>query len=176
MEEWFPNISDPPNHNTTTISNVPKNSLIGCANAWRMATLLVASRNSLLHSVKRFIIFCSAIKALIIRSPPKVSSSWDIVSLHLACASSDCLFNFLPTLPMIHPIPGTTNNVNKVSCQLVIINVPKYMTIRIGFLINISNELVIEFSTSPTSPLIRAMMSPLRSSEKKPNGKLITLE
>ena len=77
---------------------------------------------------------------------------------------------------MIHPIPGTTNNVNKVSCQLVIINVPKYMTIRIGFLINISNELVIEFSTSPTSPLIRAMMSPLRSSEKKPNGKLITLE
>ncbi len=43
--------------------------------------------------------------------------------------------------------------------------------ISIGFLINISIEPVIEFSTSCTSPLILAMMSPFFSSEKKPRGR-----
>ncbi|MPN52525.1 hypothetical protein SDC9_200187 [bioreactor metagenome] len=77
---------------------------------------------------------------------------------------------------MIHPIAGNTIRVKRVNCQLVTTSVPKYIKINIGFLISISRELVIEFSTSPTSPLIRAMISPLRSSEKKPNGKLITFE
>ena len=36
---------------------------------------------------------------------------------------------------------------------------------------SISMEAVMEFSTSFTSPLIRAMMSPLRSCEKKPIGR-----
>ena len=44
----------------------------------------------------------------------------------------------------------------------------------IGLFINMSNELLIEFSTSPTSPLIRAIISPFLSSEKKPIGKRIT--
>ena len=39
----------------------------------------------------------------------------------------------------------------------------------------ISKELVMEFSTSPTSPLIRAMISPFLSSEKKDIGRRITL-
>ena len=40
---------------------------------------------------------------------------------------------------------------------------------------SISMEPAMEFSTSTTSPLIRAMMSPLRSLEKKPRGRLSTL-
>ena len=39
-----------------------------------------------------------------------------------------------------------------------------------GFLMSISKLPMMEFSTSPTSPLIRAMMSPLRSSLKKESG------
>ena len=42
--------------------------------------------------------------------------------------------------------------------------------IRIGFLNNISRELMMEVSTSFTSPETRAMISPLRSSEKNPRG------
>ncbi len=175
MEDCSPRISEPPNHNTSTISRVPRNSLIGCARAWRVATRFVALRNSLLHCVKRSIIFCSAMKALIMRRPPNVSSSWVIVSLHLPCASSDWRFSFFPTFPITHPIPGTTNRVNRVSCQLVASKVPKYITIKIGFLMSMSSELVMEFSTSPTSPLMRAMISPFRSSEKKRNGRRITL-
>ena len=41
--------------------------------------------------------------------------------------------------------------------------------IRMGFLKIISRLAMIEFSISCTSPLIRAMMSPLRSSEKNPS-------
>ena len=41
--------------------------------------LVVAARNSLLHFTKRFIIFSSAINALMIRMPPNVSSSCDMI-------------------------------------------------------------------------------------------------
>ena len=46
---------------------------------------------------------------------------------------------------------------------------------KIGFFMSISREVTIEFSTSLTSPVIRAMMSPLRSFEKKPMGRPTTL-
>ena len=39
-----------------------------------------------------------------------------------------------------------------------------------GFLNSISNDAMMLFSTSCTSPLMRAMMSPFRSSLKKPKG------
>ena len=39
-----------------------------------------------------------------------------------------------------------------------------------GFFMSISSEPVTEFSISFTSPLMRAMMSPLRSSEKNESG------
>ena len=45
------------------------------------------------------------------------------------------------------------------------------MRIRMGFFISISMVLEMEFSTSCTSPLMRAMMSPLRSWLKKPSGR-----
>jgi len=125
IDEWSPKISIPPNQRTKTISKVPRNSLIGWANVCRVATLLDASRSSLLHFVKRSTILSSAIKALIIRNPPKVSSSWDIVSLHLLWASNDWRLSFLPTCPISQPIPGNTKIVNKVSCQLVTIKVAK---------------------------------------------------
>ena len=44
-----------------------------------------------------------------------------------------------------------------------------------GFFSSMSSELVTEFSISLTSPLMRAMMSPFRSSERKLSGKAITL-
>ena len=46
---------------------------------------------------------------------------------------------------------------------------------RMGFLTSISKLPMIEFSTSPTSPLMRAMMSPLRSSLKKERGSEVIL-
>ena len=45
----------------------------------------------------------------------------------------------------------------------------------IGFLNSMSMDAMIDPSISCTSPLIRAMMSPLRSSEKKLSGKLVIL-
>ena len=62
---------------------------MGWANVCRIATLFVASRNSLLHFVKRLIILFSAINALMILKPPSVSSNCDMVSLHFPCASKD---------------------------------------------------------------------------------------
>ena len=44
-----------------------------------------------------------------------------------------------------------------------------------GFLNSMSRLDIIELSISCTSPLMRAMMSPLRSSEKKPSGSDVIL-
>ena len=46
---------------------------------------------------------------------------------------------------------------------------------KMGFLMSMSSDVTIEFSTSLTSPVMRAMISPLRSFEKKPMGRLTTL-
>ena len=50
----------------------------------------------------------------------------------------------------------------------------KYMIIMIGFLNIISNEAIMEFSISATSPVILDITSPFRSVVKNPIGKLIT--
>ena len=47
--------------------------------------------------------------------------------------------------------------------------------IMMGFLNSMSSEVMMEFSTSVTSPLMRAITSPLRSLEKKPMGNEIIL-
>ena len=65
--------------------------------------------------------------------------------------------------------------VKSVSCQLMTSRVAKYAIMSIGFLKSMSSELIIELSISCTSPLMRAMMSPLRSSEKKPSGNDVIL-
>ena len=70
---------------------------------------------------------------------------------------------------------GTNTSVNNVSCHDMTSSVEKYAMMRMGFLNNMSSDDIIEFSTSATSPLIRAMISPLRSSEKNPNGNDVIL-
>ena len=68
-------------------------------------------------SLKRLFIFSSAQNALIMRSPPSVSSTCDMVSLHRLCASIDLRLSFLPTKPMNHPKTGTKTRVKSVSCH-----------------------------------------------------------
>jgi hypothetical protein len=48
--------------------------------------------------------------------------------------------------------------------------------IMIGFFRNISKDDMIEFSTSVTSPVIREIISPFRSSEKKGSASLNIFE
>ena len=66
---------------------------------------------------------------------------------------------------------GTKSMVKSVSCHEMTMRVAKYAMMRMGFLKSMSSDDMMEFSTSCTSPDMRAMMSPLRSSEKKPNGR-----
>ena len=115
----------PPNQRTTIIIIDPRNSLTGCASACRIATLDVVRLSSLLVCRNLSFILSSAMNALMILSPPSVSSSWDMVSLHFACASRDSLLSCLPIALMAHAIRGTTRSVNRVSCQLVKSSVAK---------------------------------------------------
>ena len=135
----------------------------------------MASRKSLFVLAKRSDILRSAIKAFIIRSPPKVSSNCDIISPHCACAATDWLFNFRLTTPIIQPASGRITITNNVSCQLTVNNVIKQTNNAMGLRISMSIELVMEFSTTVTSALIRAIISPFRSSEKKLRGSFKTL-
>ena len=116
-------------------------------------------------------IFSSAQNALMIRSPPKVSSTTLIVSLHNACALILCAFNLRPIHPMNQPIIGMIITEKSVSCQEMIIKVVKYERIKMGFLNIKSRDDMMLVSTSCTSPVMRAMISPLRSSVKKPKGR-----
>ena len=79
-------------------------------------------------------------------------------------------FSLRPTLPITQPMSGTMASVNSVSCQLMKMSVEKYAMMRIGFLKSMSSDDMMELSTSLTSPVMRAMMSPLRSPEKNPSG------
>ena len=63
---------------------VPRNSDMGWAALWRMTMAFMPLRNSSLMLMKRCSIFCSAMKALMMRRPPSVSSSCASMSPHLA--------------------------------------------------------------------------------------------
>lgn len=167
-------IRKPPNHRTITIIMVPRNSDMGWAAFWRMTISFMPLRNSLFTKMKRFSILCSAMNALIIRRPPRVSSSWAMMSPHCPCTADDWLFSFRLTAPIIQPASGATTMTNTVSCQLTVNRVKKHTMIAIGWRMSMSMELVIEFSTTCTSALIRAMISPFRSSEKKLSGNFST--
>ena len=118
-------ISVPPNQRTIMIMHVPRNSLTGWADACLVATLLAAVLNSSAVVANLSFILSSAMNALITLRPPRVSSSWDMVSLHFAWASSDFLLSFFPMALMPHAMSGTTARVKRVSCQLVTIRVAK---------------------------------------------------
>ena len=76
---------------------------------------------------------------------------------------------------MAKPATGSSISTNTVSCQLMATIMPRHTIIITGFLKSMSSEAIIELSTSCTSPLIRAMTSPLRSLVKNPIGRLTTL-
>ena len=57
--------------------------------------------------------------ALTILRPPRVSSTWDMTSLHKVWTSSDLRFRFLPITPITHIIRGANRMVNAVICQLM---------------------------------------------------------
>ena len=76
---------------------------------------------------------------------------------------------------MIQPANGSTTRTKRVIFQLMVNSVMKQTTRAMGFRMSMSMELVSEFSTTVTSALMRAMMSPFRSSEKKLSGSRSTL-
>ena len=122
----------PPNHNTTTMMIVPKNSDMGWAALWRIAIEHTSLRYASLILTKRFIILCSAINALIIRRPPSVSSSCASISPQRPCTVADCDFNLRLTLPITHPASGATTITNTVNCQLTVSIVAKHTKMAIG--------------------------------------------
>ena len=75
------------------------------------------SRYSELMPSNRLFILSSAQNALMMRSPPSVSSTCDIVSLHSDCAAIDLRLSFLPTYPINQPKMGTNTRVKSVSCH-----------------------------------------------------------
>ena len=89
---------------------------------------------------------------------------------HWFWPASDTRFKRLPTLPINNPARGNRISTNKVNCQLKAIIIARQAIIMMGFLKIRSNDDMMEFSTSVTSPLMRAITSPLRSSLKKPMG------
>ena len=111
-------ISVPPNQRTIMIMMDPRSSLTGCADACLMATLLDAFLYWLAVLANLSFILSSAMNALIILRPPRVSSSCAMVSLHFSWASRDCLFSFFPMALIPHAIRGTTVTVKSVSSQL----------------------------------------------------------
>ena len=109
------------------------------------------------------------------RSPPTVSSMLLRSIPHWFCASRLTRFSRLPTVPMMKPAMGRRVNTKMVNSQLTRIIIVRHAKIMIGFL-NIRSRLdMMLFSTSVTSPLMRAITSPLRSLLKKPMGRVTIL-
>ena len=122
---WLLRTSIPPTHNTMIIIIVPRNSLIGWANCWRVLTRMMLSLYWLFTLSKRLFILSSAQKALMIRRPPKVSSTWLMVSLQRLCASILRALSFRPIKPINQPNTGTKIIVNNVSCHDITNNAMK---------------------------------------------------
>ena len=123
--EWPLRIKVPPKNRAMVIRTVPRNSLTGWARACRIVTLLVFLRIASVTPSNLVDIFFSAMKAFITLSPPSVSSTWDITSLHNICTSRDLRFRFLPMIPMAQIIKGAKMIVKAVICQLITINAAK---------------------------------------------------
>ena len=164
-------IMAPPTQSTIIIITVPSSSLTGWAVACRMLTRAILRRILSVMAWKRSRMVFSALKAFTMRSPPRVSSTWLMVSLQSACASREFRLSCLPISPITHTKAGANTMVNTIISGLIQMRKPKYSTMRMGSLMSMAMEAVMEFSTSDTSPLMRAMMSPLRSSVKKPMGR-----
>ena len=135
---------------------------------------LNVARVALMSCIKRNVSLLSALNAFTTRRPPRVSSIWVRISAFCSCPLVDALFNERPIRPMSSPATGKRTSTNSVSCHEIVNSVIRYTIIIIGSLNNISNVDMILASTSLTSLVIRDITSPLRSSVKKPIGKLTT--
>ena len=100
---------------------------------------------------------------------------FDISKPHWFCPSSDWRLSRLPTRPITTPANGNSMNTNSVNCHEISNIMVRHTIIITGFLNIISNDAIIEFSISATSPLMRAITSPLRSVVKKPMGNVVIL-
>ena len=76
---------------------------------------------------------------------------------------------------MSHAAGGVTTSTKTVNCQLTVKRVTKQMMMAMGCWMRVEMAEVTEFSTIWMSVLMRTMMSPLRSAEKKLRGSRITL-
>src|SRR5574344_2287488 len=117
MTEWLPRIRVPPNQRTIAIIMDPRSSLTGCALDWRIATLLSLERMDSVTFSNLEVIFFSARNALMMRSPPRVSSTWLIVSLQYFWASADWALSWRPIALMIQIMTGAKIITNRVSSQ-----------------------------------------------------------
>ncbi len=99
----------------------------------------------------------------------------DISTPHCVCPSKDVRLSLRPALPMARPAMGRSMNTNMVSCHDMATIMVRHTMIITGFLKNMSSDDIMENSISATSPLIRAMTSPLRSEVKNPMGSTVTL-
>ncbi len=149
---------------------VPRNSLMGWARFWRRVMRLERRKYTSFSALKRPRTLSSALKALMMRRPPRHSSMFDIRPPQRFCCSSDLRFRALPTRPITRPAIGRSTITKSVSCHDIAIIVPRHTSIITGFLKIMSSDDIMEFSISATSPLMRAIMSPLRSEVKKPMG------
>ena len=107
------------------IITVPRNSLTGWAEACRVFTRFTFRRIRSVTESKRADIFFSALNALTMRRPPRVSSTWDIVSLQRVCASRDCRLSCLPITPMIQMKAGTKVSITSIISGLRKMRMPK---------------------------------------------------
>ena len=80
--------------------------------------------------------------------PESVSSIVERRSAIKSCPFLDLLFKDFPIRPIIVPAIGNSINTKRVNCGLIFIITIKETVMIIGFLMNISNEFIMEFSTS----------------------------
>ncbi len=99
----------------------------------------------------------------------------DISRPHWFCCSSDWRLSRLPTLPITIPASGRSISTNIVSCHEMMIIITRQTMIIMGFLNIMSSDAMMEFSISPTSPVMRAITSPLRSWVKNEIGRATIL-
>ena len=117
MKLWSVRMSVPPNTSTTQMSTVPRNSLTGWARAWRVFTREALRRMAPVTLAKRSLIFFSAVKAFTTRRPPRVSSTWLMVSLQRACTWAERFLRLRPITPISQVISGANASTKSVSFQ-----------------------------------------------------------
>ena len=118
-------IITPPTQSTIINIMVPRNSHTGWAVACRTLTRASLRRIRSVMSWKRRRMVFSALKALITRRPPKVSSTWLIVSLQRLWASREERLSCLPMRPIIQMKAGAKTMVKIIISGLTQVRKPK---------------------------------------------------